>query len=88
MLCKNFWVKKILEERITTQTISNNLIRQYCRGTNVFYDAFYRCRRSSKTEEEDLVSNIEDYVEESDRAVVELLVKNKLHQYKKYENKC
>ena len=73
-------LKKILEEIGNKQSISNNLIKKYCRGSVIFYESFYRCRRGSKPKQKlPFIEKTKQYVEETERVVVEL-TDNKLNK--------
>lgn len=80
-------VKNILKQIGVKKSIPNDLIHKYCRGTNVFYDAFYKCRRGSKIAEDDFILNVESYVKESDRAAVEIYAKQNMSLISKNKKK-
>jgi hypothetical protein len=57
--------------------IPNSDVRQYCRGPNVFYDAFYKCRRGSEYTEDELVNVSLYYVKSTTRVLIELLAEKR-----------
>jgi len=57
--------------------IPNSDVRQYCRGSNIFYDAFYKCQRGSEYAEDELVNLSFNYVKLTKRVLVELLAEKR-----------
>jgi len=54
--------------------IPNSEVRRFCRGSNLFYNAFYRCQRGSEYNEEELMTVAFNYAKLTKRVLVELLV--------------
>lgn len=70
-------IKKILNKIGDKKSIPNSEIKEYCRGAKMFYDSFYLCRRGSRINESFFVSNIKEYVDESNRIIIELFAEQK-----------
>lgn len=68
--------RTILDKNLIRVSIPNEIVHNYCRGTNVFYKAFYDCRRGSWTKMSVFEEKAVAYVSETTRALVELLVKD------------
>lgn len=52
--------------------IPNHSVRRYCRGSNLFYDLFYRCNRGSKYIPKELSALAMSYILKTKRVVIEL----------------
>lgn len=57
--------------------IPNSQIHKYCRGSRVFYKAFYDCYRGATIDADAFAKIAFDYVNENNRALVELLLKKR-----------
>jgi len=58
--------------------IPNADVRKYYRGTRIFYEAFYTCWRGATLKPGAFVDAALEYVDKTDRALVELFVKGEL----------
>jgi len=67
----------ILDKNLHRVSIPNEIVHKYCRGTHMFYKAFYDCRRGSWTKMSIFEEKAFEYVSETARALVEILVKDK-----------
>lgn len=72
-------LKRLIAQRRTTSPIRipNSDVRQYCRGPNIFYDAFYKCRRGSVYTEDELIKVAIFYVKSTKRVLIELLAEKR-----------
>jgi len=52
--------------------VKNANVREYCRGPNIFYEAFYACRRGSRLDDKRMIGKAIKYVLETKRVLVEL----------------
>jgi hypothetical protein len=52
--------------------VSNQEVRNYCRGSNQFYDLFYSCNRGSTYVPKNYGAKVIDYVKQTKRIIVEL----------------
>jgi hypothetical protein len=52
--------------------ISNEEVRRFCRGPEVFYNAFYSCRRGSKDTIKNYLLNVTEYSSVTKRTLLEL----------------
>lgn len=55
--------------------VSNDDVRKYCRGTNIFYEMFYACNRGSIYSIRELTKDAVDYSSEASRVLIELMVR-------------
>jgi len=55
--------------------IPNTGIRKYCRGSNLFYDLFFRCNRGSLYFPEEYSMQVINYASQTKRVVVEISTK-------------
>ena len=58
--------------------IPNSEVREYCRGSNLFYDAFYRCQRGSEYNKEELMIIAFNYTRLTKRVLVELWAEKRI----------
>ena len=72
-------LKRLIARRQTAPPIRipNSDVRQYYRDSNVFYDAFYKCRRGSEYTEDKLVNVSLYYVRLTKRVLIELLAEKR-----------
>ena len=54
--------------------VPNYIVHQYCRGSRVFYEAFYACRRGATIKIDNFLTAADSYVLETNRSLVELFV--------------
>jgi len=62
----------ILNQTTPPIKIPNSEVRKYCRGSNLFYDAFYGCWRGSDYTDDELLNIAFNYVKLTKRVLVEL----------------
>jgi hypothetical protein len=65
--------KRFPFDGLTRVNILNADVKKYCRGTRVFYEAFYSCWRGATLKTDKFVQRAFEYVDETNRALVELL---------------
>ncbi len=72
-------LEKLIARKQTTPPlkIQNSEVREYCRGSNIFYDAFYRCQRGSEYNEEKLMTVAFNYARLTKRVLIELLAERR-----------
>ena len=69
--------RKISDKNLHRVNIPNDSVHKYCRGTRVFYKAFYECRRGSWNKMSVFQEKAIEYASETMRVFVEVLVKDK-----------
>jgi len=69
--------RKISDRSLRRVNIPNKTVHKYCRGTHMFYKSFYDCRRGSWTKMSVFQEKAVEYVSETMRALVEVLVTGK-----------
>jgi len=69
--------RKISDKNLHRVNIPNESVHKCCRGTHMFYKAFYECRRGSWNKMSVFQEKALEYVSETMRALVEVLVKSK-----------
>jgi len=65
---------------VTRVNVPNTTVRNYARGSYVFYDAFYKCRRGSRITFDAFSTDSLDYVNQTSRALVEILAQKRNFQ--------
>jgi hypothetical protein len=72
-------LKRLIAHNQTAPPIKilNSEVREYCRGSNLFYDTFYRCKRGSEYNEEELMIVAFNYAKLTKRVLIELLAEKR-----------